>query len=126
VIWGIFLRTVFVYHGTWFVNSAAHLWGYQTFDTNEGSRNNWWVALVSDGEGWHNNHHAYPNSSAHGLRWWEVDVSYALIRTLALLRLATRLRLPQGKPARLPGAPSKPAVQWPTLRMPVPRPSPTI
>jgi stearoyl-CoA desaturase (delta-9 desaturase) len=102
LVWGLFARTVFVYHCTWLVNSASHLWGYQTYDTNEGSRNNWWVALVSFGEGWHNNHHAYLHSAAHGLRWWELDLTYLTIRLLGWLRLASRIRLPQGNPARLP------------------------
>ena len=69
VVWGMFVRTAFVYHSTWLVNSASHLWGYQSYQTNEGSRNNWWVAALTFGEGWHNNHHAYPTSAAHGLRW---------------------------------------------------------
>jgi stearoyl-CoA desaturase (delta-9 desaturase) len=102
LIWGLFLRTTVVYHGTWLVNSASHLWGYQSYNTNEGSRNNWWVALVSFGEGWHNNHHAFPHSAAHGLRWWEFDITYAAIRLLGFLRLASRIRLPQGGPAKLP------------------------
>ncbi len=102
LIWGLFLRTTFVYHITWLVNSAAHLWGYQTYNTNEGSTNNWWVALLAYGEGWHNNHHAYLHSAAHGLRWWEFDLTYMVIRTLAWLKLVTRVRLPQGNPARLP------------------------
>ena len=105
LVWGLFFRTAFVYHATWLVNSAAHLWGYQAYDTNEGSRNNWWVALISFGEGWHNNHHAYLHSAAHGLRWWEFDLTYLTIRCLGWLRLASRIRLPQGKPARLPDAP---------------------
>ncbi len=116
LVWGLFFRTMFVYHATWLVNSAAHLWGYQSFDTNEGSTNNWWVALVSYGEGWHNNHHAYLHSAAHGLRWWEFDITYATIRALAWLGLATRIRLPQGGPARLPQATTAPK----TLRLPVP------
>ena len=102
LVWGVFVRTAFVYHCTWLVNSAAHLWGYKTFDTNEGSTNNWWVAALSYGEGWHNNHHAYLHSAAHGLRWWEVDVTYLHIRILALLNLASCIRLPQGRPAKLP------------------------
>ena len=101
VVWGVFVRLVFVYHSTWLVNSAAHLWGYQTFDTGEGSRNNWWVALLTYGEGWHNNHHAYPYSAAHGLRWWEFDLTYLTIRLLALFGLATNIRLPMGNPAKL-------------------------
>ena len=118
VVWGIFLRTVFVYHVTWMVNSAAHIWGYQTYHTNEGSRNNWWVALLSYGEGWHNNHHAYPNSAAHGLRWWEVDLTYLTIRLLSLLGLAEHIRLPQGNPAQLPAVAPQPAYQ-PTRKPPV-------
>jgi stearoyl-CoA desaturase (delta-9 desaturase) len=119
LIWGVFARLVLVYHGTWLVNSAAHLWGYQTYDTNEGSRNNWWVALVSFGEGWHNNHHAYLHSAAHGLRWWEFDVTYLTIRLLSALGLATRIRLPQGNPAKLPN-PSPVASPIRPLTIPVP------
>lgn len=117
LIWGLFVRTTFVYHGTWLVNSAAHLWGYQTYDTNEGSRNNWWVALLSYGEGWHNNHHAYLHSAAHGLRWWEFDLTYAMIRLLGMAGLARRIRLPQGNPARLPAP--QPRIIRP-LHLPIP------
>ena len=102
LVWGMFLRLTFVYHVTWLVNSAGHLWGYQSYETNEGSRNNWWVALLSYGEGWHNNHHAYLHSAAHGLHWWEVDATYLVIRMLGWLGLARRIRLPQGNPAKLP------------------------
>ena len=102
LVWGLFFRATFVYHCTWLVNSAAHLWGYKTFDTNEGSTNNWWVALLSYGEGWHNNHHAYLHSAAHGLRWWEIDPTYLHIRLLSWLGLANKVRLPQGNPAKLP------------------------
>ncbi len=101
VVWGIFVRLVFVYHSTWLVNSAAHIWGYRTYQTNEGSTNNWWVALLTYGEGWHNNHHAYPSSAAHGLRWWEVDLTYATIRLLAMAGLARDIRLPRGSPAKM-------------------------
>ena len=117
LVWGLFARAVFVYHVTWLVNSASHLWGYQSYQTNEGSRNNWWVALLSYGEGWHNNHHAYLHSAAHGLRWWEVDVTYLVIRTLAWMRLASRIRLPQGNPAKLPAPTLAPKRAW---RLPVP------
>ena len=117
LVWGFFFRTAFVYHVTWLVNSAAHLWGYQSFDTNEGSRNNWWVALLSYGEGWHNNHHAYLHSAAHGLRWWEIDITYLTIRALGWMKLATRIRMPQGHPAKLPSAPP---IAVPRLRLPIP------
>ncbi len=118
LVWGLFVRTAFVYHVTWLVNSAAHLWGYQSYNTNEGSRNNWWVALLSYGEGWHNNHHAYLHSAAHGLRWWEVDITYLTIRMFGWLGLASRIRLPRGNPAQLP-APQPISVLL--LRVPVPR-----
>ena len=115
--WGLFLRIVFVWHITWLVNSAAHLWGYQTYNTNEGSRNNWWVALISYGEGWHNNHHAYLHSAAHGLRWWEFDLTYLTIRVLAWMKLATRIRLPRGNPAKLP---EMPPISVRPVRLPIP------
>ena len=116
LIWGLFARLTFVYHCTWLVNSAAHLWGYQTYNTNEGSTNNWWVAALSYGEGWHNNHHAYLHSAAHGLRWWEFDPTYLHIRVLSWLKLATRGRLPQGNPAKLAAPNAFPK----SLRLPVP------
>ncbi len=93
VIWGVFLRTVFVWHGTWLVNSAAHIWGYRTYKTGELSTNNWWVAAITYGEGWHNNHHAFLSSAAHGLRWWEIDPTYALIRLLRAVGLADHVRV---------------------------------
>jgi fatty-acid desaturase len=92
VLWGIFLRTTLGLHATWAVNSATHMWGSRRFDTKDDSRNSWWVALLSFGEGWHNNHHAYPASAAHGLAWYEIDVTYMHIRALQLLGLATGVR----------------------------------
>lgn len=88
-LWGTVLRTVVVYHGTWFVNSAAHMWGYRNFETTDTSRNTWWVALLSFGEGWHNNHHAFQRSAAHGLRWFELDPTYWVIKLLSFVGLAT-------------------------------------
>jgi len=93
VVWGMFLRLVVVLHGTWFVNSAAHTFGYRTYATPEGSTNCWWVGLVAWGEGWHNNHHAFPRSARHGLEWWEVDATWAVIRGLKALGLATDIQL---------------------------------
>ena len=93
VLWGIFVRTVFSWHATWFVNSAAHMWGSRRFETRDDSRNNWWVALISHGEGWHNNHHAHPAAARHGLAWYEIDVNWLGIRTLQLLGLAKSVRL---------------------------------
>ena len=82
LVWGVFVRTVAVWHITWSVNSVTHVWGYRNYETDENSRNNWFVALVSNGEGWHNNHHADQRSAAHGHRWWELDVTYLTIRLL--------------------------------------------
>jgi fatty-acid desaturase len=67
VLWGIFFRTVIGLHSTWLVNSATHMWGRQRFHTRDDSRNSLWVALLTFGEGWHNNHHAYPQSARHGM-----------------------------------------------------------
>lgn len=94
VIWGIFVRIVLTYHITWLVNSAAHHVGYQSFRTGDRSTNNWWVALLAWGEGWHNNHHAFPFSAKHGMQWFELDATYALIRVLATLKLAKDIKLP--------------------------------
>ncbi len=94
VVWGVVIRTVFMWHATWLVNSASHKWGYRIWATGDQSTNNWWVALLTYGEGWHNNHHAFLRSAAHGLNWWELDATYFTIRTLATLRLAWNIQLP--------------------------------
>jgi fatty-acid desaturase len=95
LVWGVFLRTVVVWHQTWAVNSVTHLWGYRNFATDDDSRNNVWVAIFSHGEGWHNNHHANPSSVNHGSRWWEVDTTYQIIRLLSKLGLARDLVEPR-------------------------------
>ena len=87
-VWGICVRTVVVYHTTWFVNSASHTWGYRTYDTDDHSTNLWWVALLSSGEGWHNNHHSDQRAAAHGRRWFELDLTYWTIRLLSCVGLA--------------------------------------
>jgi fatty-acid desaturase len=94
VIWGMFVRVIFTIHVTGLVNSAAHHFGYQTYRTGDASRNNWWVALLTWGDGWHNNHHAFPASARHGLRWFEVDTTWWTIRFLELVGLARDVRLP--------------------------------
>jgi fatty-acid desaturase len=102
VLWGIFFRTVIGLHSTWLVNSATHTWGSRRFQTRDLSTNNFWVALVTWGEGWHNNHHAHPTSSAHGLRWFEIDTNWYCIWLLKKLRLAWdvyRVNLSELKPA---------------------------
>jgi stearoyl-CoA desaturase (delta-9 desaturase) len=93
VVWGIFLRLAVVFHCTWFVNSATHKFGYKSHESNDHSKNCWWVALVTYGEGWHNNHHAYQYSARHGLNWWEIDMTWMTIRFLQILGLAKNIRL---------------------------------
>ena len=94
LVWGVIVRTVLVWHITWSVNSVTHLWGYRNYETDEQSRNNVFVGIISNGEGWHNNHHADPRSAAHGHRWWEFDVTYLTIQFLALVGLAKNVVKP--------------------------------
>jgi stearoyl-CoA desaturase (delta-9 desaturase) len=91
LMWGMFVRTTLGLHFTWLVNSATHMWGSRRFATNDLSTNNWWVALLSFGEGWHNNHHAHPVSARHGLRWFEVDFNWYGIWILSKLGLARQV-----------------------------------
>jgi sn-1 stearoyl-lipid 9-desaturase len=95
VVWGIFVRLVFVYHTTWFVNSATHKFGYRTYVSDDRSTNCWWVALLTYGEGWHNNHHAFQYSARHGLKWYEIDMTWMTIRLLQTLGLAQKVKLPE-------------------------------
>ncbi|HEY8203691.1 MAG TPA: fatty acid desaturase [Pyrinomonadaceae bacterium] len=92
MLWGIFLRLTLGLHSTWLVNSATHLWGRKRFETGEDSRNSWWVALLTFGEGWHNNHHAHPTSARHGLKWYEIDFNWWGIRVLQFLGLARKIK----------------------------------
>jgi len=106
VIWGIFVRLVLVYHQTWFVNSASHMFGYKNFKLQKDlSTNCWWVGLVAFGEGWHNNHHAFPSSARHGLRPWEIDLTWMVICVLRKLGLATNLKVVQLQPKDSPADP---------------------
>jgi stearoyl-CoA desaturase (delta-9 desaturase) len=91
LVWGGFLRIVWVWHCTWFVNSVTHIWGYRNYETRDDSRNIWWVALVTFGEGWHNNHHANPSAARSGHRWWEADITYGVIKLLQWTGLAWRI-----------------------------------
>lgn len=92
LVWGYFISTVAVYHVTFFVNSLAHRWGRRRYDTGDQSRNNWLIALLTFGEGWHNNHHHYPASARQGFYWWEVDLTWYLLRLMGSLRLVWDLR----------------------------------
>jgi stearoyl-CoA desaturase (Delta-9 desaturase) len=94
LLWGGLVRIFLVHHVTWSVNSVCHLWGCRPFRTNDHSRNNFIFGVLAFGEGWHNNHHAFPTSARHGLRWWQIDMSYWVIRALALLGLAWKVSLP--------------------------------
>ncbi|GAB4820733.1 hypothetical protein N2152v2_007779 [Parachlorella kessleri] len=94
LVWGGALRTIWVYHITWFVNSATHCWGYQDYNTGDLSKNNWWVGILAWGEGWHNNHHAFEFSARHGLEDWQIDVTWGVIKTLEKWGLAWDIKLP--------------------------------
>jgi fatty-acid desaturase len=93
MLWGTFFRVVFGLHATWAVNSATHMWGNRRFATRDDSRNTWWVALLSFGEGWHNNHHAHPTSARHGLAWYEFDPSWLLVKTLRYFGVAKAVQV---------------------------------
>jgi len=95
VFWGVFVRTVLSLHFTWLVNSATHMWGTQRFDTGDTSMNSFWVAFLTFGEGWHNNHHAQPQSARHGFTWYELDVNWYGIWTLRTLGLAWDVKMPK-------------------------------
>ena len=95
VIYGMFLRSVLLWHSTWLINSATHLRGYRNFEVEDGSRNLWWAAILTYGEGWHNNHHAHPNVAPAGQRWWEIDVTWWAIQTLKTLGLAKKVVMPR-------------------------------
>ncbi len=100
VVWGVFWRVVVGLHSTWLVNSATHLWGSRRFATRDDSTNNGWIALITFGEGWHNNHHANPTSARHGLAWYELDINWIGISVLRMLGLAKKIHV-----ARLPEEP---------------------
>jgi stearoyl-CoA desaturase (delta-9 desaturase) len=93
VNWAICARVVVGLHATWLVNSATHMWGRRRFDTKDDSRNSWWVALLTFGEGWHNNHHAYPTSARHGLMWYEIDLTWIQLRLLQTAGLVWNVKV---------------------------------
>lgn len=92
LVWGFFVSTVLLYHGTFTVNSLAHIFGSRRFPTNDNSRNNLFVALITLGEGWHNNHHHYQSSERQGIYWWELDVSHYTLRVLSWFGIVSDLR----------------------------------
>jgi stearoyl-CoA desaturase (delta-9 desaturase) len=91
-VWGFVVSTVLLYHCTFAINSVAHLYGSRRFDTPDHSRNNWLLALVTFGEGWHNNHHFSMGSCRQGLRWWEIDLTYAALKVMEVFGIARDLR----------------------------------
>ncbi len=108
LMWGIFFRTTLGLHITWLVNSATHMWGSQRYLTGDTSTNSFWVAILTFGEGWHNNHHAHPQSARHGLAWYEIDTNWYCISFLRMLGLAWDV-----KTAKLPGLPQAAPVAAP-------------
>jgi stearoyl-CoA desaturase (delta-9 desaturase) len=94
VVWGFLLATVCLYHTTFCVNSFCHIFGYRRYQTTDASRNNWWVAILTLGEGWHNNHHHYPSCARQGFAWYEVDVTYYVLRGLGMFGLVWDIREP--------------------------------
>ena len=100
VLWGALLRVTLGLHATWLVNSATHMWGKRRFETRDDSRNSFWVALLTGGEGWHNNHHAHPTSVRHGLRWYEIDPNFYGIWILSKLGLARKIQIAKFDPAQ--------------------------
>jgi sn-1 stearoyl-lipid 9-desaturase len=115
VIWGGLIPTVLGWHAAFAVNSLAHGRGYRNYDTRDTSTNNWWIALLAFGEGWHNNHHAFPASAKHGFfRWWELDSTYLLIRFLQGIGLVHRLRLPSSRRIDLITRPYHPVILSPS------------
>ena len=96
-MWGMCVRLMFTYHTTWLVNSASHAFGYRNFPVNDLSTNCWWVALLTGGEGWHNNHPRFSHFSSPWAEVWEVDLAYAFIRSLQVFGLAWDLQTPAAK-----------------------------
>jgi stearoyl-CoA desaturase (delta-9 desaturase) len=93
-VWGGLVRIFFVHHVTWSINSVCHIWGTRPFRSHDHSRNNPILGVVAFGEGWHNNHHAFPSSARHGLHWWQIDVSYFVIAAMSRVGLAWNVRTP--------------------------------
>jgi len=100
LVWGFFMSTVLVYHGTFVVNSLAHVFGTRRFPTKDESRNNLLIALITLGEGWHNNHHYAPSSERQGFYWWEIDVSHYILKTLSWCGLVWDLQAPPSRAYR--------------------------
>lgn len=94
LVWGFFISTILLWHGTFLINSGAHKWGTRRYESGDESRNNFWLALITLGEGWHNNHHTYMSSTRQGFFWWEIDVSYLILRAFSKIGIVWDLREP--------------------------------
>ncbi|MFN3193197.1 MAG: acyl-CoA desaturase [Aureliella sp.] len=105
VMWGVIMRVIAVWHITWSVNSLSHMFGYTNYETGEQSKNNWFVAMLTVGEGWHNNHHEDPSACTVQHRWWEIDISYYEVKLLEKLGLASDIIIPRHKRHNKPPAP---------------------
>ena len=92
LVWGFFISTIFLFHGTFTINSLAHVFGSRRYDTPDTSRNNFWLSLVTLGEGWHNNHHRYPNAARQGFYWWEIDITYYILKLMSYVGMVWDLR----------------------------------
>jgi stearoyl-CoA desaturase (delta-9 desaturase) len=97
LVWGFFVSTTLLWHGTFTINSLSHIWGRRRYQTTDDSKNNPVLAIVTMGEGWHNNHHYYPRSVRQGFRWWQIDMTYYVLRALALVGIVWDLHVPSQK-----------------------------
>ncbi len=95
VVWGFFICTTMLWHATFMVNSVCHMWGFRDFETEDASTNNVFVGIIALGEGWHNNHHKFPLSARHGLKWWQLDLTWIVLRMLETVGLVSDLKLPK-------------------------------
>jgi stearoyl-CoA desaturase (delta-9 desaturase) len=102
LLWGFFVSNVMLWHGSFSINSLSHLFGSRRYQTGDDSRNNWLLAIITTGEGWHNNHHHYQSSARQGFRWWEIDVTYYLLKLMAMCGLIWDLRRPPSDAAQAP------------------------
>jgi stearoyl-CoA desaturase (delta-9 desaturase) len=92
LVWGFFVSTVLTSHGTYTINSLSHVFGKQRYRTGDSSRNNWFLALITLGEGWHNNHHHYPSSTRQGFYWWEIDITFYLLKMMSWMGIIWDLK----------------------------------
>jgi stearoyl-CoA desaturase (Delta-9 desaturase) len=124
LVWGFFISTVLLYHGTFTVNSLAHIFGKRRFATADNSRNNFFVALITLGEGWHNNHHYYPTSERQGFYWWELDMAHYVLRVLSWFGIVRDLRAPPANLSPLLAGATTGSLFEPPANEPIETPAP--